>query len=694
MSRSSQLPRTGILTFATACFVASMLLSGCTTDLASIDKSTITSMTLNPGDSRGAMPYTGGALPESNNPGLKTYRFTINFSARSSDFPNWPVLVVGPSAYPFRLYLNGRLLLRYGSDGDRNRIRRYASSIIHLSREDLLAANVIEVVAQIGTERTPLLELGLTDSSAGSDYVFWRNFFISQLVAAGFVLGLLLCGYFTFMFVLGKGKEKHLLWFALLCGFFAMAYANMVFNQQAASDTMLTKLGRVGFFFCVISLSFYVMEATGILARKRWLKAAELAIAAAGSLWVLIQKDFSSTNDAFLVAMQFIITPNLVFSAVLLIIAVVKKGFRNYAVLCLGMAGLIASSLYDMYFESRNIIPYAYGIIYGFEWLVICVFMELAIKQERISRKAIKQADDLIRKNTILKSVFQQLRDGSDTLQAATEDLAVSTREISFTGNQQAAAVREIVSTMEDSGALLGRISGQTSSVRHDSEVTAQRADDGAANVKAALDKLEDVIGRISASIDTIAAFNEQLGTITGIVKLIEGIATHIRIIAFNASLEAVAAGEAGRNFGIVAEEVKRLADSTMASVKNIREKVNTLLETSDEVVKVSRQGYVALEQSWDIASGIGGTFTGIAEAADSAASATADIDVSIGEENMGFSQIIQTLKEVSAGVNNFVDSAVNTSETTKKINAIAEQLHGLIEQYSGEFAGGDSVKD
>lgn len=688
MNRFFHVSRLGTLVCAAACLAVFMVLSGCTTDLARIDKSTITSMTLNLGDSRGAIPYQGGPLPANQNPGLKTYRFTINFTARGSDFPNWPVLVIGPSAYPYKLYLNGRLLSRYGSDGDRNRIRRYSSSIVHLPREDILSANVIEVVAQIGTERTPLIELGLADSSAGSDYVFWRNFFISQLVAAGFVLGLLLFAYFMFMYLLGKGKEPHLLWFALLCGFFSMAYANMVFNQQAVSDTVLTKFGRTGFFFCVMSLSFYVMETTGILSRKRWLKLTELGIVTAGSLWVFVQKDFSSTNDAFLSAMQFIITPNLIFSVVVLVIAVIQQGFKNYAVLCLGMAGLVASSLYDMYFESRNIIPYAYGIIYGFEWLVICVFMELAIKQERISRKAVNQANDLARKNTILKSVFQQMRDGSDTLQSATEDLAVSTREISFTGNQQAAAVREIVSTMEDSGALLTRISGQTSSVRQDSGVTAQRADDGAASVKAALDKLEDVIGRISASIDTIAAFNEQLGTITGIVKLIEGIATHIRIIAFNASLEAVAAGDAGRNFGIVAEEVKRLADSTMASVKNIREKVGTLLETSDEVVKVSRQGYVALEQSWDIASGIGGTFSGIAEAADSAARATADIDVSINEETLGFNQIIQTLKEVSAGVNNFVDSAVNTSETTKKIHAIAEQLHGLIEQYSDEFEG------
>jgi methyl-accepting chemotaxis protein len=123
-----------------------------------------------------------------------------------------------------------------------------------------------------------------------------------------------------------------------------------------------------------------------------------------------------------------------------------------------------------------------------------------------------------------------------------------------------------------------------------------------------------------------------------------------------------------------------------MASVKSIREKVNSLIASSGNVVRVARDGYVSLEQSWDLASGVGGSFSGIAGAAESSAKATAEIDAAINEENGGFAQIVQTLKEISAGVNSFVDSATYTSDTTRKINEIADQLHQLIVQYSGEF--------
>jgi methyl-accepting chemotaxis protein len=675
--------------FAIACAAALALATGCTTRLSDINLAHFSAMTLDASDGRGPQPYLGGILPASRGGALKTYRFTIEFSRANLAFATWPCLVIGPSAFPYKLYLNGVLLHRYGEDGDMDRTRMYSSSMVYLSPEALRERNEILIEAQISVERTPLMDLGLADARKGSSYVYWRNFFMSQLVAGGFSIGLLLFVYFLFMFVLGGAKDKRFLWFALFCGFFSMAYVNIVFNHQAASDTILTKIGRVGFFGCVTMFTFFIMESTAILEKKRWIKTLALSAFGLASAWVLVQRGFNATNDAFHLATQIVITPNLVFGLVLIVLAVRRRGLRANAILCLGYAGAIAASLYDMSYDTRNLIPYAWTLVYGYEWLVICVFLEMAVKQEGIARRALRQAEDLNRKNAVLRSVFLHLRSGSDSLRSSTEELAVSTREISVTGTQQAAAVREIVSTMEDSNALLSRISQKSTSVHQDSQGTARRAEEGVANVKTALEKLEAVIGRIAESISMITDFNDQLGSITEIVKLIDGIATQIRIIAFNASLEAVAAGDAGRNFRIVAEEVKRLADSTTASVKNIKEKVGALIATSNNVVKVAREGYVSLEESWDIASGIGGSFSGIAEGAESSALATADIDASIREESGAFDQIVQALKEISSGVNNFVDSATHTSETTHRLNDIAEQLHGLIVEYSSESSEG-----
>jgi methyl-accepting chemotaxis protein len=668
-----------------ACLGALVLATGCARRLGDIDRARFERSTVDFGDGQGPRPYTGGLLPQAGARGEGICKFVLPFELADSFFPAGPCLVVGPSSFPYELYLNGRLLDRYGEAGDTDHVRKYPSGLIPLQLDDLRPKSEIVVLARVGSERSPLMDIAIADSREGSAYVFWRNFFMTQLVAGGFAIGCLIFVYFSVMYLLGKGRDRRFLWFALICVFFAIAYVNIVFNNQATSDTSLTKLGRVGFFLCVTFLSFYVMEATALLHRKRWIKALALAAAAAASVLVLAQDGYEATNSAFHLATFLLIVPNLAFSLALIVVAVARGGARPYAILCLGFAGAIAASLYDMGFDTRDAIPYFWTLSYGYLWLVVCVFLELAVKQERVSRTARSQADDLNEKNGILRSVFLHLRAGSETLSASTEELAVSTREISITGNQQAAAVKEIVATMEDADTHLARISEKSSSVHRDSQATARKAEEGLVNVKAALEKLEAVIGRISESISMISEFDEQLGSIRDIVRIIDGIATQIRIIAFNASLEAVAAGEAGKNFGIVAEEVKRLADSTMSSVKSVRERVGALVSKSDEVVKVARQGYVSLEQSWDLASGIGDSFSGIVEGAESSARATADIDLSIHEETTAFQQIVQALKEISGGVNNFVDSATNTSETTHRLNEVAEQLHGLIVRYSGE---------
>lgn len=665
--------------------LTALALASCETDFSAVSASTVGAMTLDTGS--GPMPWDSRTLPAAPRGAESVYTVTLELSLATTDFPGGPCLVIGPTYFPYELFLNGQPVHRYGAAGDRDRIRMYSSTLVRLPPELVRSSNLVEIRAQMGHETCPLMDLGIVDAARGSSYVYWRNFLMSQLVAGGFSVGILLLVYFMFLAILGRGKDRRYFWFALICGSISLAYSNMVFNHQALSDTLLTKFSRIGFFLCVVLLAFYIMETTGIWARKRWIKLVELGLVALGSLWVAIQKDFISANAAFRLAMQFIITPNLALCLALLVLAVARHGIRRYLILCLGFAAIVATSLYDMSYESRNLIPYAWTLVYGYEWLVACVFLELAVKQERVSRTALRQAEDLSRKNGILKSVFQHLRAGSDTLAASSEDLAVSTREISVTGNQQAAAVREIVSTMEDANELLDRISQKSSTVQRDSKATAQKAEEGVGSVKTALSKLEAVIDRIAESISLMTNLNEQLASITDIVRLIEGIATQIRIIAFNASLEAVAAGDAGRNFRIVAEEVKRLSDSTMASVKTIREKVNTLIATSDNVVQVSRQDYMALEQSWDLASGIGDMLSGITAEAESSAQATADIDASIGEEAGAFRQIVQTLKEISSGVNNFVESANHSSETTVKLNGIAEQLHGIIVKYSSEFS-------
>lgn len=674
-----------------ACASALVLTTACGPPLAELDRVTFDTRTLDMSDGSGPQPYDGGRLPKDPGVGPTTWRFTLTFAPPSRGFATVPVLVIGPSSWPYRLSLNGRILRTYGSKNDTDHARAFTSTAIELPEGSLLAMNTLVVDAFLGSSvRSPLPDLHIADTPESASYVFWRNAFMSQFVAGGFTIALVLLAYFLFIFTLSGFRDWRFLWFALFCGFFALSSVNIVFNHLASSDTLLTKASRLGFLASVTMLSFYVMEATAILSDRRWVKALALCAATAGTAWIFLQRGFYATNEAFHVLINFIITPNLLFCLVLIVLAILKRGIAPFAILGAGFVGVVITSLYDMGFETSGVMPYAWTLSYGYVWLVLCIFLELAWRQELSARQELRQAADLGEKNAILGRVFGQLSSDSDSLARSSEELAVSTKAIGRTGSQQAVAVREIVATMEEAKSLLARISERSSLVHKDSRATALKAGEGATGAAEALEKLEAVIAKSSESISLIADFNEHLGSIKDIVKLIEGIASQIRIIAFNASLEAVAAGEAGRNFGIVAEEVKRLSDSTMSSIKNIRLKVSSLISMSDNVVKVSRDGYVSLEKSWDIASGMGESFAGIAKAAESSAEATADIDLSLREEAEAFEQIVQTLREISAGINNFVDAASHTSETTARLGDITERLHALIASHAGRGLGAE----
>lgn len=666
--------------------VSLLSITSCTTDLKKLNLVQFNNLTLDVQDGTGPHSYDGGKLPINTDGTLKKYIFSFTFQKNETISSDKTFLVMGPSTFPFKLFFNGEQIFTYGEEGTLEFSRRYQPTLLYIPASLVKKENTIEVIAQVRNERISLMEIAVTDQKAGSSYVFWRDLLMQKLQAGGLTIGFILLIYFFFMFILSGGKNLRFIWFSLFCGCFSLACVNVVFNHLAISDTFLTKIGRSGFVFCSPLLTLLIMETTGIFNNKKWIKYGEILLLAAGLIWINIQKDFMATNAAFNLIIQCIITPNLLFCLFLLIIAVIKKGFKEYAIMCVGIIGILITSVIDMRSEQAFYTPYAWSLVFGYTWFVICIFMELALKQERIAKKAVMQADQLERKNSILKSVFTHIQAGSNTLTASTEELAVSTREISATGKQQAVAVKEIVSTMEDADTLLKNISSKSSLVHQDSLATAIKADEGAVDVKNSLQMLETAIHRSAESITSITDFNNHLGSITEVVKLIESIAVKIRIIAFNASLEAVAAGEAGKNFTIVADEVKYLSDSTMASAKNIKERVSALLAMSNEVVKTSQEGYKELEQSMRIAAETGNSFSDIQNAAESSSVATANIDSSIKEETQAFAQIVLTLKEISAGVNNFVSAAQHTSETTDTLNGIAENLHEIINQYSSEF--------
>ncbi|HPA72045.1 MAG TPA: methyl-accepting chemotaxis protein, partial [Spirochaetota bacterium] len=160
------------------------------------------------------------------------------------------------------------------------------------------------------------------------------------------------------------------------------------------------------------------------------------------------------------------------------------------------------------------------------------------------------------------------------------------------------------------------------------------------------------------------------------------GIADQTKIIAFNAELEASAAGDAGKNFRIVAGEVRRLADSTVSSTAQIKGKINEIQKSSDSLILASEKGTERIREGVDLSSRLREVFGDILNSAEISASSSEQIVSSVNQQVSAFEQILITLKQISAGIDDFASSTKATSGAAESLKETGDSLKESLAKY------------
>lgn len=279
--------------------------------------------------------------------------------------------------------------------------------------------------------------------------------------------------------------------------------------------------------------------------------------------------------------------------------------------------------------------------------------------------------------------LVEHIQDASGFLMESTHNLGASAQEISSTANQQAAAVKEILSTMEDSDKLSKGVAVKILEVVKIATSTKELVENGFSLIKQSLDKMNEIRETNSNTIGGIKVLGNQIDSIWEVVNIINGIADQTKIIAFNAELEAASAGEAGRNFQIVASEIRRLADNTVDSTNEIKTNITEIQHASDKLIIASEEGTQRIREGWDISHNIRSIFEEVLSSSEISASSAEDISRSIRMQVSSFEQIFLTLKQISEGINNFVVSTHSTSEASDQLKDIADQFKDSIDKYS-----------
>jgi len=262
------------------------------------------------------------------------------------------------------------------------------------------------------------------------------------------------------------------------------------------------------------------------------------------------------------------------------------------------------------------------------------------------------------------------------------QELSTTTKEVTSTSNMQAAAVKEVVSTMEDSNTITQSIGKSISEVTRIAMKTKEHVDSGTDIVQGTSDKMSEIRKKNTDTISGIRSLTEKIRDIWDIVDIINSIVEQTRIIAFNAALEASTAGEAGKNFRIVAGEIKRLADSTSQSTAEIQARITEIQKAANNLIVVSEEGTERIRQGHELSDKLHTVFSDILNSADISVTSSESIEYSIRQQVSAFEQILVTMKEISRGIDNLVTSQQQTARTAEALNGMA----GGLMSHAGQF--------
>lgn len=282
-----------------------------------------------------------------------------------------------------------------------------------------------------------------------------------------------------------------------------------------------------------------------------------------------------------------------------------------------------------------------------------------------------------------LNNLINKILDGVETTAAAAIEINSTSDTISNAAQEQSAQTEEVASAIEEMSRTITENAENAQQTAIFAKKNKEIAGEGGEIVSQTVVKMRDIASLVKESAKNIEKLGESSKQIGEIISVIDDIADQTNLLALNAAIEAARAGEQGRGFAVVADEVRKLAERTTEATKKIATMIKSIQKETDLAVKVMQNGDV------EVTNGI--------ELADKAGSALNEIVVSSQQVLDMISHIASANEQQAATseeiTHNVTLIANNTNESTKRIHDIAvasenltkltEELRNVVEKFN-----------
>ena len=267
----------------------------------------------------------------------------------------------------------------------------------------------------------------------------------------------------------------------------------------------------------------------------------------------------------------------------------------------------------------------------------------------------------------------------ASAIAASSNEIATTVEEQERTASQQATSVNETTTTMDELGASSQQAAGQAQAALAAAQKALDLAAYGTQAVEETLGGMSDLKLKVGAIALEISRLSEQTYQIGSISSLVSNIANQTNMLALNAAVEAVRAGEHGKGFGVVASEIRKLADQSKKSTERINALVGDIQNAINSTVMVTDEGTKTVEINVKSTQKTADAFTGVTQAINNVVLSNQQISLSAKQQAIAIEQVIDAMNSLNHAASETATGISQTRIGTQKLNEAAQSLKAVV---------------